>query len=966
MNFGILNLLTRHSLAALLAPLAVGLCAFAAENEELKVKRQEIFEFTQKPVIVRHGDRVEISFASKSFCDATVAIENAAGKIVRHLASGVLGANAPAPLQKDSLAQTLIWDGKDDQDRYIDDKDSITVRVSLGLRPQFERVLFWEPKKRYSEETPLMVAAPEGVYVYDGGGALDFLKLFDHNGNYVRTLYPFPATQIERIDGLFWHKAAEFNWPIKPNFLQNTMLTSGSNAFEYLTYKNEKYDSVIGTGEAHFGMYGKAATAMAIAYGRVALAEKSLNRFATDGSSGGMALYGPRVARPTKSEGFDSRGQTILIPPRSAAFSPDGKTLYLTGYNFCHYGHASNDIVTSGKWDCFHCVLKMDTAGDQEPQLFAGEIAAGKDGADNRHFRVPSSVATDRQGRVYVADYMNDRVQIFAAAGKFIQSVNTHRPAKVVITEQQELYVFSWLIHNGFMVKSPEEIKPSLTRFAPLDKPKQLAAWPLPAEFGAGKTTFLYSGSGVPVDGAIDTAVNPPTVWLAAEWPRENVMTRGKIKYSNIRLFALKDNRLEERGDFYKTVSASVQRIRPAAYGRQRLYVNPKSGKLYAAEGDSFDQKAFKQLVELDPETGAVRLVDLPFDAEDMCFDHLGQAYLRTISVVARYDADTWREIPWDYGEERAAVCTSSGSDRKTASVLSGLIIPANAIWHHGGMSVSLKGHLAIGCQIHTHAAERAEEKQIVQTLAWTPRLYPGRLLSGRVGAFIHVWDERGKLMQEDAVPGLGDIYGVGIDRDDDLYCMSGATRIFNGERYYNDLSGTLLKFSHNNVKPRIVSDSKDVPNPLERNEFPRRAPDLGSALQGRAWIEGADWFFGGVGYDGKNRGVGCACWNARFALDYFNRSFAPEVDRYSVAVLDSNGNLILRVGRYGNADSAGPKSLVPLGGDEVGLMHGAYVATHTDNRLFIADPANARIVSVKLDYHATERVALKDIVDQK
>ena len=47
------------------------------------------------------------------------------------------------------------------------------------------------------------------------------------------------------------------------------------------------------------------------------------------------------------------------------------------------------------------------------------------------------------------------------------------------------------------------------------------------------------------------------------------------------------------------------------------------------------------------------------------------------------------------------------------------------------------------------------------------------------------------------------------------------------------------------------------------------------------------------------------------------------------------------------------------IGGDEVALVYAPYVATDTDRRLFIADAGNARIVSVRLDYHATERVAL-------
>ena len=94
-----------------------------------------------------------------------------------------------------------------------------------------------------------------------------------------------------------------------------------------------------------------------------------------------------------------------------------------------------------------------------------------------------------------------------------------------------------------------------------------------------------------------------------------------------------------------------------------------------------------------------------------------------------------------------------------------------------------------------------------------------------------------------------------------------------------------------------------------------------------------------------------------------------PELRHFSVAVLDTNGNLILRVGQYGNVDDGmplvkkgGPLNPRSIGGDEVALFHGAYVAAHTDKRLFIADPGNARIVSVKLGYHAEEIISLKNV----
>ena len=57
--------------------------ALAGDLDEFKVKREEVFEFAQKPAVTRSGDRVEIAFESKGFCDATVAIENSDGKIIR-------------------------------------------------------------------------------------------------------------------------------------------------------------------------------------------------------------------------------------------------------------------------------------------------------------------------------------------------------------------------------------------------------------------------------------------------------------------------------------------------------------------------------------------------------------------------------------------------------------------------------------------------------------------------------------------------------------------------------------------------------------------------------------------------------------------------------------------------------------------------------------------------------------------
>lgn len=952
----------------MLACVAAARHVSAGDVEEFKVKRQEVFEFSRKPQIVREGDKTTITFASKGWCDITVAIETAEGRIVRHLSSGVLGANAPAPLQKNSLDQSLVWDGKNDKGDYIDDKEGLTIRVSLGLKPSFERNLFWEPKRRNGRDAPQFQVSAEGVYVYEGGDGRDYVRLFNHEGGYLRTIYPFAADKIDNVKGLqrVAYPQDGLTLPVKPTFLQQTFLTCG-NLYGYAYPNNYALDAMQADGENHFAMYGSASSILAAQAGRLVLGKTYLCRLATDGTSGGVNIEGPAIALLTQGDGPLTRGSKVAIAPRSASLSPDGKTLYLTGYTFCHYGTATVDILTSGNWHTFPCVLKMPVEGSERPTLFAGSEQLDTFGSDNRSFKVPGSVAVDQQGRVYVADYMNDRVQVFSADGVWLKTIGTKRPSIVCIDgKSQEIYVFSTLIHNIFMAKNPEEIKPTLTVFGPFANPVKRASCALAPEYG-GKTAYLYTGTGFPVSAGVDGFTSPPTIWLAHDWERENVLRRGRMVFSNISLFSFDGTALKKKESFDDDVRKSVIRTEPARYARPRLYANPKNGKVYVGEGETFDYKAFKTLIELDPQTGKIAIVPIPFDAEDMCFDLEGMAYLRTISIVARYDFDTWREVPFDYGEQRTAVCTSSSSDRKTADVLSGLPLPANGGWHHGGLFVSGNGNLAVACGVVLEAPGEVEkfETAIVPQggKPYSPRIFPGRSNFGRGGApLIHVWDKHGKSIIEDAIPGIGGTtYGIALDRDNAIYMMSSATRVLDGKPYLNKLSGTLMKIIPG--KSRLVSQKASLSLPAF--EYPKRPIDLVGNGLGPAWAEGVEWMYGGVGYDGKNAGNGCACWNARAAFDYFARSFAPEVDRYRIAVLDASGNLILRIGRYGNCDSAGPGSLVPLGGDEVGMVHGAYLATDTDHRLFVADGASDRIFSVKLGYHVDERIAMKNVPDR-
>jgi len=341
--------------------------------------------------------------------------------------------------------------------------------------------------------------------------------------------------------------------------------------------------------------------------------------------------------------------------------------------------------------------------------------------------------------------------------------------------------------------------------------------------------------------------------------------------------------------------------------------------------------------------------------------------------VVARYHSRTWREVPWDYGEQLSAV--TCGMYGRAAPVVSGLRMPSihPVCFHQGGMGISARGRLVVACGNNKKDKARKWHHDFAvfgvaagYGKAYQPSMYPGRERSS-TSCCVHVWDKHGKLIHEDVVKGLPQLDGVHIDKDDNIYVMARPTRVFGGKRYFNYMSETLMKFKPG--KGKVIVGGR-APIPLSPAAKPKRTQDLTSR-----WVEGAEWYYGGVGYAGFNTpyaGGGCACWYARFDLDYFARSFAPEMDQFSVAVLDSGGNLITRVGRYGNVDdgvplvkAGGPAKPRPLGGDEVSLFHAGFVTAHTDRRLFISDLGNARILSVKLGYHAEEKVKLKDVPDE-
>ncbi|MCG3179798.1 MAG: hypothetical protein BIFFINMI_02143 [Phycisphaerae bacterium] len=967
----------RFSLSAVLAAVLLqAVPALAADVDEFRVKRENVFEFVSGPQVTRDGDRVTIAFESKGFCDVTIAIEDADGRIIRHLVSGVLGPKAPPPLAKDTRKQAVVWDGKNDKGAYVDDKDAYTVRVSLGLEPRFERTLYWSPYKRISQAAPLMAANDEGVVVCEGAG-VDSVRMYDHEGNYLRTIYPFPADKLAEVKGLDLRDFPQgVRYPWKQSLYQQTLLTSGDNC---------NYDD-------QMGRHGRAATGITLHGRDLVLAGIKMNRLRTDGTTGGRDLLGG------KSSFAIRRMSTMLgrvdfdASPSSVAVSPDGKWVYLTGFA---YRYPYN-------FDTMHGVARMPLEGREDAKIFAGkvEIADGYAsgfGSGPGQFRNATSVDCDAQGRVYVGDFMNDRVQVFDPDGKFLKEFKADRPAVVKVNRKNgEIWIFSWIVPSRLYegAKRQGQVPAQLVRYKSFDDPREISRQPMPLE-GMRVHYGTYIGIPSPLwfSAEVDFQTDPVTIWLGAECRNNaeagvaggNGGMRTPWESAGLWLLREQEGKWKAIRSFGALAAKAVVRAKPPYNAIQRLEVNPVNGRLYVGEADSGPTvKSSNDLLEIDPETGRIKVIELPFSAMEYVFDRDGNIYLRNTDLIARYDK-SFREIPFDYGEERVKVGEIGAGGVRTADLVGALAMPSKSpvCFHQGGFNVNARGDIVASCAYRFVGLSGTDDmgRYKINTgpaadhggKAYEPQSYPGRI-SNSTTPCIHIWDRHGKILHEDAVPGVAQVDGVAIDEQDNIYFMHTPSRMLDGKPYLNEMSETLTKVAPG--KAKVISTHPSAPVPLPAESHPERRMDLFAGGVGRGWVEGADWMYGGVGYAGFNTsraGGGCACWFSRFCLDYYARSIVPEPQIFSVAVVDSAGNLITRIGRPGNADDGVPlvaspdlKSPNPLGGDEVALFYACYVGTHTDRRIFISDVGNGRILSVKVNYHAERRVPLKGVPDQR
>src|SRR5262245_30393660 len=219
--------------------LTIGVPAFSQERRPQAESDESARAptFTALPRVSREKDRIKINFAVSRATDVAVYIEDAAGKTVRHLAAGVLGKNAPEPLQPGSLKQSIEWDGKDNAGKPVpltlpsppggegQKRGPFKVRVKLGMKPEFDRFLMHNPHG--SGQIHALAVGPRGtLYAFHVDGTANGnmgghkIKVYDRNGKHLKALTPFPADIApEKVKALGTFRTAEgdlvphvYNW----------------------------------------------------------------------------------------------------------------------------------------------------------------------------------------------------------------------------------------------------------------------------------------------------------------------------------------------------------------------------------------------------------------------------------------------------------------------------------------------------------------------------------------------------------------------------------------------------------------------------------------------------------------------------------------------------------------------------------------------------------------------------------
>lgn len=835
----------------------------------------EQVRFSAKPSAVAEKQGARISFRVNHPTDVEVAILDSHGQVVRHLAAGLLGSSAPAPLRRDSLAQELLWDGRND-DGQLATGGAFTARVRLGLTARMDRVIGWSGQ--LIDQPRGIVCGPDGaLYVLFGGTlyahrATTLIAAYDRQGKYVRQVFPGPANlPPEKRKGWPWVRLdGGEEVPLVFHLLTRCVYPGA-------VFGNRVFPAV--TGDGRLIMLSGAARGTIIKHPDLRGGRRLLI-LGCDGSVPGDYL-GPVIGGPELG-GFGH-----------VALSPDDRYAYVSG--LFEEGQDGRGLS--------HVVFRVPLDGSEPASVFLGKLytaGKGKDGLND-----PQGLATDEDGNLYVADYGNNRIAVFGRDRDLLTEIPVDCPDQVRVSRKTgAIYVVcleertKGITDQHYYVSAHNWKGKRIVKFGSLEEPAEKASLDVPQEGKYGGGALL----------ALDDSADPAVLWYAGTgYQRTDVLkiidrgTRLELAADPIHALLKEDTAVPFVGDV-------------AVVGGKVITRHPSYGWTRNAS------------LVFDDISGAPQGIFVPKDETGK-------------------DENYWNLV---YGEMAAGLdgrLYVHAKNRLQRYGLSGETAPFQATGSHmlpdmfhghtryAGLFIAANGDV----YIPTASEDRGLTDMRIKHLA-----RDGQVIND---SLIHIQ--------------LARLGGLAVDRKGNIYV--GAQVVPDDERTPEWFNGKLPEDSENHHPSTAYKQYGAIlkfgPEGGEIVADPEGRYSAYCQWQGSGTVSvrGAQWIRR-LGLLPTKHEIGCYCETTRFDIDPYDRLFVPDIFRFCVRVLDTEGNEVSHFGGYGNMDSRGPGSPVPTPEIPFGWPLSVECA---NDRVYVADLVNRRVVAVRFEYAAAARCTL-------
>jgi len=851
--------------------------------------------FTRKPTAVQAGDKMKIDFTPDRTTDVAVTIEDARGKVVRHLVAGMLGKDPPEPLQPNSLKQSLEWDGKDDFGKAATG-GPFRVRVRLGMRAEFDRFLMHNPDG--SGEISAVAVGPRGsLYVFHKDGTANGnmgghkIKVYNRDGKHQKVLTPFPAdVEAKKVKALGVFQSPEgdlvphlHNWETLSFYPDNI----GWRGRDMPDWSCPAVDS---RGRVYWLVKGPALVAVD-----------------ADGGIPYDTFLGPRLLPEIKDLRLSGDNSRFWSERPCLAVSSDDKFVYFAGL--------STGAGDYRKDQPLPCVFRVDVDKRGPAEVFVGKL--GEPGKEKDLLTAPRGLAV-AGGLLYVADPGSNRVVIFkesdrSFAGEFsvenpqVLGVDPANGATYVCaytgTQTADLIRFAEVHVRGllwgkevFRMKLPRtgwSPNTGIHRIAVDASAKPVRIW-LPSLYAGPTRLYCLEDAG---DKFVEKG-DPRSKELWAEGPRDLTVdrVRGEVY---VKANGNLTYRLDDRTGEVKDV-IDVTRLVPGNVLASQL-VPGEDGNLYVF---TWNRGLWRLDREGKPKNwDGLNTHSIPLEGM-MCFQlrHLAlRPYAPTDEIYVIATVDSVTKDPKDAG--KFLTLNAVGQDGKTKRTL---------IW-----------------QCLNGAIPRVDARG---------NIYIADLVKPPDRSYPEFFD--GKLPAPPKECDRGDLFWYSYTYGSIIKFPPTGGIIWHQKE--------LPKSGLGQPPAELLEKPKQ---PFKRHFSSQ--PHLTGELQGALWTR-----FGYAPYSAHMSGntSHCMCEGSGFDVDPFGRVFFPNLGQFRVEVIDTNNNPITTFGKYGNEDSGGPSARVKK--PDVPLAWPTYVAV-SDRWGYVADTVNRRIVRVKFTYAAEETCAV-------